>query len=67
LPTAKDGRTEGKAEGRAALLLRQLALRFGPLTAEVEAQFRSASISDLDAIGERLLTAPTLQQALGQH
>jgi hypothetical protein len=46
---------------------RLLAVRFGPLTAEVETQLRSASISELDAIGERLLTAPTLQEALGQH
>lgn len=63
----EEGRTEGQAEGRAALILRQLALRFGSLTAEVEAHLRSASISELDAIGERLVTAPTLQEALGQH
>jgi hypothetical protein len=46
---------------------RSWALRFGPLTPEVEAQLRSVSIAELDAIGERLLTAPTLQEALGQH
>ena len=63
----EEGLTEGKAEGRAALICRQLALRFGPLTVEVETQLRRASISELDAIGERLLTAPTLQEALGQH
>lgn len=61
------GKEEGQAEGRAGLICRLLAVRFGPLTAEVEAQLRSASIADLDAIGERLLNAPTLQEALGQH
>lgn len=62
-----EGKAEGNAEGRAGLICRQLAVRFGPLTPEVETQIRSASISELDAIGERLLTAPTLQEALGQH
>lgn len=61
------GREEGQTEGRAALICRQLAVRFGPLTAEVETQIRTASIDELDAIGERLLTAATLQDALGQH
>jgi hypothetical protein len=61
------GKEEGQAEGRAGLISRLLTMRFGPLTAEVETQIRSASISELDAIGERLLTVPTLQEALGQH
>jgi hypothetical protein len=61
----EQGLTEGKAEGRAALICRQLAVRFGPRTHEFETQIRSASISELDAIGERLLTATTLQEALG--
>jgi predicted transposase YdaD len=62
-----EGKAEGNAEGRAGLICRLLTVRFGPLTAEVETQIRSASISELDAIGERLLTVPTLQEALGQH
>jgi hypothetical protein len=62
-----EGKAEGKAEGRAGLICRQLAVRFGPLAAEVATQIRSASISGLAAIGERLLNAPTLQEALGQH
>jgi Domain of unknown function (DUF4351) len=61
------GRTEGETAGRAALVCRLLAVRFGPLTAEVEARVRSASIAELDAIGERLLAAPSLEEALGQH
>ena len=62
-----EGRAEGKAEGRTDLICRLLVVRFGPLTAEVESRIRRASISELDAIGERLLTVPTLQEALGQH
>lgn len=61
------GKEEGQAEGRAGLICRLLTVRFGPLTAEAQAQIRSASISELDAIGERLLTAPTLQEALEQN
>lgn len=61
------GRAEGKAEGRAELVVRQLTLRFGPLGAGARVRVSAASIEDLDAIGERLLTAQTLQEALGPH
>jgi predicted transposase YdaD len=59
------GQAEGLAKGRAELVVRQLALRFGALSNEVQARILAASIADLDAIGERLLTARTLQDALG--
>jgi len=59
-----DGKAEGRAEGRTALLTRQLTLRFGTLPSEVAARIAAASIEELDAIGERLLTARTLQEAL---
>jgi hypothetical protein len=55
---------QGRVEGRAALIIRQLALRFGPLTQQVEARIAEASIEELDQIGERLLTAQTLDGAL---
>lgn len=55
---------QGRAEGRAALVARQLSFRFGPLSAEVQAQIASSSVDELDAIGERLLTASSLQEAL---
>lgn len=60
----QQGVTQGEASGRIALVTRQLALRFGPLAAEVQDRLRRASIDDLDAIGERLLCASTLQEAL---
>jgi Domain of unknown function (DUF4351) len=59
-----EGRVEGRVEGRAEIILRLLALRFGPVPSEIEARIRQASITELDLIGEHLLTAPTLQQTL---
>ncbi len=59
------GRAEGEVRGRADLLARQLTIRFGPLTVEVHSRILCASVAQLDAMGERLLTARTLQEALG--
>ena len=56
---------QGQTEGRAHLVRRLLSLRFGALPPEALARITAASIEDLDAIGERLLTAQTLQEALG--
>lgn len=58
------GKAEGKAEGRAELVARQLARRFGALPVEAAKRVATASIDELDAIGERLLTAPSLDEAL---
>lgn len=55
----------GEAHGRAALVIRQLITRFGRVESDVDARLRCASVVELDAIGERLLTARTLQDALG--
>jgi uncharacterized protein DUF4351 len=55
------------AEGRSALVIRQLTLRFGALTQQVETRITGASIAELDGIGERLLTAQTLDEALGRR
>jgi hypothetical protein len=56
---------QGKLEGRVALISKLLALRFGPLAGDVQARIEVASIAELDAIGERLLSARTLDEALG--
>jgi hypothetical protein len=61
------GQAEGEAKGRVALVTKQLIRRFGPLTDAARIQVTGASIEELDAIGERLLTAPTLQDALDSH
>ncbi len=53
------------AEGCADLLIKQLTLRFGALPDAMQARIRSSSISELDAMGERVLTAKTLEDVLG--
>ena len=58
------GRAEGQAEGRAELIARQLTARFGSLSESTRARIATASIAQLDAIGERLLSATSLQDAL---
>jgi hypothetical protein len=54
----------GRAEGRVELLQRQLTRRFGPLSTEAAERLSAATIEELDAIGERLLTARSLEEAL---
>jgi hypothetical protein len=56
---------QGKAEGRVEITLKLLALRFGPLPDATQTRVRSAQDAQVDAIAERLLTAQTLQEALG--
>jgi hypothetical protein len=58
------GRAEGVAEGRAALIARQLAIRFGALSEKAQSVLSGASIAELDAMGERLLAACTLEEVL---
>ena len=60
-----EGKVEGKAEGRVELILKQLALRFGQLTEAVQTRVRSAQDAQVDAVAERVLTAQTIEEALG--
>lgn len=64
---AKRYLAQGLAEGRAELLSRQLARRFGDLSEPVIKRLRTSSIAELDAIGDRILTASTLEEALGER
>lgn len=61
----QEGLQKGRAQGRAELVLRQLTIRFGTLGDDVRARITAATADELDAIAERLLTAQTLQEALG--
>jgi predicted transposase YdaD len=54
-------REEGRQEGEARILLRQLRLKFGPLEPEVEQRVRSADADRLLGWSERILTAENLQ------
>jgi predicted transposase/invertase (TIGR01784 family) len=58
------GRAEGEAKGRAALLLKQLGLRFGHLGPATRERVEAASVEQLDGWAERVLTAETLDEAL---
>jgi hypothetical protein len=58
---------QGRAEGRAALMSRLLTIRFGPLSAEAMSRIQEASSSELDVMGERFVTARTLEEVLGRE
>jgi predicted transposase YdaD len=60
-----EGRAQGQAEGRAEIVLKLLALKFGVLDAATSASVRAATIDELDRIAERVLTATSLDEALG--
>jgi hypothetical protein len=53
------------AYGRMSLIQLQLRARFGPLPPAVRTRIASASNDELDAIGVRLLTARSLEEAIG--
>jgi hypothetical protein len=61
---AREFVSKGEARGRAAILLRQLQLKFGPLPEAVTARVQSASIAELDGWAERVLSATSLDEAL---
>jgi hypothetical protein len=56
---------QGRAEGEAAMITRLLTFRFGPIDSQALSLIQQASIAELEAIGERLLVACTLKEALG--
>jgi predicted transposase/invertase (TIGR01784 family) len=59
-----EGNAEGKAEGKAEALLKLLGLRFGPPSEATRARAETATIAQLDAWIERVLTAETLDEVL---
>jgi len=59
------GMEAGVAQGRVDLLLEQLVTRYGTLPREAVDKVRSASAVELDGIAKRVLTAKTLEKALG--
>jgi hypothetical protein len=56
------GRKEGLREGEAGLVLRQLALKFGPLDEPTVARVQAARATQRRVWAERLLTAATLAE-----
>ncbi len=60
LPYLRKIRDEGRREGEAEVLLRQLQLRFGPLPVDVTARITAADVETLLRWSERVLSASTL-------
>lgn len=61
----KQGEALGEIRGRAETVIKLLSLRFGPLPEAAVQRIRSASAADLDALAERVLSARSLDEALG--
>ena len=57
-----EGRVEGRVEGEATLLLRQLERRFGPLSEDTRRRIAEADADTLLVWGERLLDTKTLAE-----
>jgi uncharacterized protein DUF4351 len=59
----KQGREEGRAEGIRKILLRQLALRFGPLPVTVRREVEAiSSVERLNRLAEQVVTARSLEE-----
>jgi len=63
----QQGRQEGRREGEAALLLRLLEHKFGGLSEEVRERVARADAQTLLLWGERILTAKTVDEVLGEQ
>ena len=64
---ARHYKSEGAAEGRVEMIVRMLSSRFGALDESTRARVQRASRADLEAIADRLLTAPSLRETLGSE
>ncbi len=58
----EEGRAEGRLEERRSLVMKQLVLKFGPATAEVERRVAKASADELERWAERVLTAARIEE-----
>jgi len=58
---------QGRKQGKAALLQRQLARRFGPLSDPVIHRLAGTSIEQLESWAIKVLNAPSLDDVLDQR
>lgn len=58
----QEGREEGRAEGERALVLKQLAFKFGPLSEETRRRVQAASLTELERWAERILEAGRIEE-----
>ena len=61
----QQGLQQGRIAGQVELVLKLLACRFGEVSEASQAKVRGAGAGQLEAIAERVLTAATLEEALG--
>jgi hypothetical protein len=61
----RDGQRDGQRQGERRLLLRQLRARFGELPPAIVARVEAAEPEVLEAWGERVLTAQSLDEVFG--
>jgi hypothetical protein len=59
------GEQRGELKGRRTTLGKLLTARFGPLPAWATARLESAGVTELDAWTTRVITAASLEEALG--
>jgi hypothetical protein len=62
----QEGLLEGERRGQGRTVLKQLQLRFGPLSDETVRAVEAASVEELDRISARVLTATTVREAIGR-
>jgi predicted transposase YdaD len=59
----REGREQGRLEGVRQLLLRQMALRFGPLPEAIRAQVEAvSSLTLLNRLAEKVVVAQSLEE-----
>ena len=62
----RQGIEQGRTQGRAEILMRQLTLKFGPLAASVTGRMASANDEELLKWSDRVLSASTLESVFEQ-
>lgn len=63
----QQGMQQGRQEGEAAVLLRLLVRRFGPLGEAITERVRGASPAELERWADNILDARTLDEVFGGH
>ena len=62
----EQGLEQGLEQGQRSLLLKLLGVRFGAIPSSIIAQVNAANGTQIDLWAERVLTAPTLADVLGE-
>ncbi len=60
----EEGRQEGQIQGQIGLLIKQLELKFGPLSEDLRSRISAADDKELSVWGERILSARTLEEVV---